>query len=203
MNSFNKKTENRGFTLLLSILIAGIVLSVGLSLLGVSLKQFKISSIGLSSELAFQAANAGLECAKYWDLSSEVREAEGSGRGAFEEGTTDSTVTCFNGYDGSVPNSGGQAWGDERKLEFSWGGTELTDPKSREVCTSISVWKFHDPTDDVSMTGIACGVGKTCNCSQNVICTVIRSRGYNASCDDKNGITANKKVLERELLIRY
>jgi len=65
----NKKN---GFTLLFSLLILTIVLSASLGIYSIVLRQFKISQISRESSRAFFAADAGLECALYWDIKGGV-----------------------------------------------------------------------------------------------------------------------------------
>src|SRR3989344_3569012 len=62
------KTDRRGFTLLLSALIASIVLVLGASIFQIAQKELTLSSIGRDSQFAFYAADTGAECALYWDI---------------------------------------------------------------------------------------------------------------------------------------
>ncbi|OHA26372.1 MAG: hypothetical protein A3C06_01575 [Candidatus Taylorbacteria bacterium RIFCSPHIGHO2_02_FULL_46_13] len=59
---------SRGFTLYYAILFGSLILSVGASMLNLSLKEFLLSSALRESEYAFFAADSGTECALYWDL---------------------------------------------------------------------------------------------------------------------------------------
>ena len=197
MNNPYIKTKNKGFTLLLSVLISGIVLAVGLSLLSVALKQFKISSIGLNSEVAFQAANAGVECVKYWDLSSvDGGSFDVPGNGTPSPGgRTD--ITCMGGTEtacvtnpaGNGCNNAGARSGEEQEFEFIWTNGGI------DICTNVSVWKFFDVSSDQPMA--SAGVNR--DCPTGVECTVIHSRGYNRDCNQLNSL----KTVERELFVRY
>lgn len=64
----NKSKLNKGFTILLSVLVTSIVLSVGLGILGVMTKELKLSGVGRESQIAFSAADAGIECFFYWEI---------------------------------------------------------------------------------------------------------------------------------------
>jgi len=181
------KTEQQGFMLLLAVLVAGIVLAIGMSILSVALKQFKISSIGFSSEKAFQAANAGMECLRYWDISS-------SNGGTFDvpgDGTPQSgpvSITCF----GSTDTSGAAQSGEEQNFQFEWNNTG--DSKDG-VCTDVSIYKYYD-----SNAGTVINVGGYSEtCPKGVECTIIQSRGYNRGCSQLN----STKTVERELFVRY
>jgi hypothetical protein len=62
--SFYKKIRNqKGYTLLFSILIATLVLGVAVFILSVSTKQYQLSITARDSMYAVYAADAGLECA--------------------------------------------------------------------------------------------------------------------------------------------
>jgi hypothetical protein len=64
-----KKTpHNQGFTILLAALVASLVLSLGISVFSIAQKQLILSSLSRTSQYAFYAADAGAECALYWDL---------------------------------------------------------------------------------------------------------------------------------------
>ena len=57
-----------GFTILLSVLVASIVLSVGMGIFGVMTRELKLSGMGRESQIAFSAADAGIECFFYWEI---------------------------------------------------------------------------------------------------------------------------------------
>ena len=146
-----------GFTLILSVLIAGIVLAIGLTILNITVKEFTLTGTARESVIAFNAADAGLECGRYFDVSSNGDK--------FDVGAPSDTITCM----GVAQNVGGASSGDEQVFQFSWG--------SPEVCTILSVTKFFSTTGDVSMGG-----GETC--PQGSECTRIESRGLNRACAD-------------------
>lgn len=62
----------RGFVLLYAVLVASIALSIGLSLYAITLKELIISSSSRDSQFAFYAADAGTECALYWDVQERA-----------------------------------------------------------------------------------------------------------------------------------
>lgn len=62
----------RGFVLLYAVLVASIALSIGLSLYAITLKELIISSSSRDSQFAFYAADAGAECALYWDVQKRA-----------------------------------------------------------------------------------------------------------------------------------
>lgn len=168
----------KGFTLLLAILVTGVVLAVGLAILNITQKQFQLAGIARESEMAFQAANAGVECIRYWDEST----TQG---GSFDVGASSKVISCMGG----TANAGGGTSGSEQNFEFDWG-----DPA---VCTNVSVYKFHSDSGSVPVT--VNGTTYRSPCPEGATCTVLLARGYNYACGD----VGNRRTVERELTLVY
>ena len=64
--STNSRTK-RGFTLLIAVLTASVLLAVGFAIYNIVSKELVFSSTGRESQFAFYAADSGIECALYWD----------------------------------------------------------------------------------------------------------------------------------------
>jgi len=62
-----------GYALLLSVVVSGLILAIGLGLLSIIEKALTLSSAGRESQIAFYAADAGSECALFWDRKHEGR----------------------------------------------------------------------------------------------------------------------------------
>lgn len=60
--------KNSGFTLLYALIISSLILATVLSIVNIALKQSNIAGLGRRSQVAFYAANSGMECALYWVL---------------------------------------------------------------------------------------------------------------------------------------
>lgn len=60
-------TKNRGFTLLISLVLTSVVLAVGVALLDIAYKQILLASSARQSQYAFYNADSALECALYYD----------------------------------------------------------------------------------------------------------------------------------------
>lgn len=143
-----------GFALLVAVLIASVVLAVGLSMLNITLKQYIFSGIGRESEIAFYASDAGMECALYWDVSSQG--------GKFELGAATPDFVCMGiTHDDGVLGSSG----DAKEFEYDW------QTSGQEVCTKIAITKYLGPDAAPNMT-----------CDSGAVCTQIESRGYNRPC---------------------
>lgn len=82
----------RGFTLFIALILTSVILSVGLALLDVAYKQVTLAATSKNSVLAFYNADAGLECALYWDSL-----------GAFDyyNPLSPHQITCDSSLDGS------------------------------------------------------------------------------------------------------
>ena len=59
--------KNRGMTLFIAVTIMGILLFISFAVVNIALKSTIFASSGRDSQFAFYAADAGLECAIYWD----------------------------------------------------------------------------------------------------------------------------------------
>lgn len=171
-------TQQDGITLLITLLLMGVLLAVSTSLLNITLKQYQLAGIAYSSEVAFQAASAGMECALYHDYIS----------GDFGVGSERNEVECFGESsddleaedDADLVESG-----NEQRFQFTWG-----EP---EVCTEFSVYKFYDASAPVAVE--VDGVNMRADCPAGATCTVVQSRGYNVACGD---IVGSGRVVERE-----
>ncbi len=57
----------KGFTLLMSVLVVSIMLGIGVGISVLITGEIYLSNIGRLSQVAYYAADAGVECAIYWD----------------------------------------------------------------------------------------------------------------------------------------
>jgi len=58
---------NAGFAVLFAVLLASFLITLGISIFSVSLREIQISTSVRDSQIAYYAADSALECAKYWD----------------------------------------------------------------------------------------------------------------------------------------
>ncbi len=107
MKQKTKKTE-LGFTLLLSLLITSIILSIGLGVFDIIIRETILSGSGMESQKAFYAADTGAECSLYWDLK--------------HPGFTDSVFATSSD---SVPPTSGVLCNEE-DIATTWSITGLT-----------------------------------------------------------------------------
>lgn len=70
-----KETRRKGAVLLIAVLLASVTLSVGLGIYQRTYKQLLFASFWKQMQIAFSAADGGLECAMYWDLRQTATSA--------------------------------------------------------------------------------------------------------------------------------
>lgn len=56
-----------GFALLIALIVSSILLVVGVGVAGIGFREMRLASFSNQSEIAFYAAETGLECGLYWD----------------------------------------------------------------------------------------------------------------------------------------
>lgn len=78
--------RNKGFTLLIAIVVTSIMLMVSFVVANVALKEIVLAAAGTETQYAFYAADSGTDCALYWDLKD-------SSVSAFATATA-STIWC-------------------------------------------------------------------------------------------------------------
>lgn len=70
-NALYTTNKKAGYVLLLSVLIAGIILAIAVSIANITLKGLILTSTSKNSQFAFYAADSGGECALYWDINGD------------------------------------------------------------------------------------------------------------------------------------
>jgi len=69
---FFEMFSGRGFAILFTLLIVSITLSISLGVYNLLIGEIILSGTGRDSQLAFYAADAGVECALYWDIQQSA-----------------------------------------------------------------------------------------------------------------------------------
>ena len=205
------KTPNtqEGITLLVTLLLMGVLLGISASLLNVTLKQYQLSGIGYASEIAFQAANAAMECILYHDRKT-TSGGSSPGLKPFDvpnsgEQSSDVSIRCMTSgdiYEDSVsnlpsyvdPTPGNRRTrsGGGQRFTFEWG----TSPT---VCSEVTVYKFYSDTAAVPVMVGTTNMRTSGSCPAGSVCTVVQARGYNVACNQRS----NSRVVEREYTFVY
>lgn len=69
MNNIKTTAKKKGAVLLIAILVSSVALAVGLGVYNRTYKEALFASFWKHTQVAFLAADAGLECALYWELN--------------------------------------------------------------------------------------------------------------------------------------
>ena len=195
------KHSKSGFALLISIIVVGVVVSVGLSILELTIKQLALATNSKDSETALHAANAGLECAQYW-RNKEYKK--------FEEGDDDEVVaTCFGTgssheeifeKDEDIDVSDGEGSVYKYTAEFDWGAVDV-DARCSLITMIVMMAdsESSDPLkiDDISDYISGYDIGESKECEPGGICTLTSVQGYNKSC----GEVGEFGTIQREVLL--
>jgi Tfp pilus assembly protein PilX len=185
METTNQKS---GFALMMALIVVSVVVSIGLTVLDLTLKQVRLSTNSKESETAFHAANAGLECARYWRAEeSDVMEAGGDINPAcFGDTNLNPSVTTISGINAHV-----------YELTADWG--DIAAPRCSEMTLVVI---SSDLLATTTVSGMETRVpgypyGDTKDCEPGGRCTVISVRGYSRGCND----TDVRGTVQREVLL--
>lgn len=66
--SFSRRKNSDGYTLLVAALIGTFLLSISFSIVTLTAKEVRLAAATRDSQLAFYAADIGIECGIYWDI---------------------------------------------------------------------------------------------------------------------------------------
>lgn len=81
--------EQKGFTLLISVVVTSMLLIISFAVVNVAVKQLILSNSNEESQYAFYNADSGIECALFWDFNG--------GESAFDPAAASpNTITCNN-----------------------------------------------------------------------------------------------------------
>jgi hypothetical protein len=172
-NSSSKKTRLNlvsGFAILFAVLTASLLMSIGISIFGISIKELSLSTSSRDSQIAFYAADSARECALYWDTKV----------GAFmtytnSDGTTNTppvTSIICNGNIIALSTQSG---------DHSSGGTTFSFSQKTPAFFSYSTTDILSPEADLVIT-------KRYVTSGSYIDTIISAYGHNV------GIGAGKRI---------
>jgi len=192
----NKKLQtngNRGFALLITLVVVSVVLAIGLSLLFVTTKQYLLAITAIESEKAFQAAQIGLECMRYHREQPVTRAQL-----LRESGNWPPALSCA----GVSPNTppGIQAttlFNDSGRLLYNY-KYQYNINTNQCAEPSIYIADLRNATVDLIYTVTGEGLG-TIECKAGTLCTVVFGRGYNRPCNQLNSIY----TIQREITVEY
>jgi hypothetical protein len=160
--------------MLFAVLVSSVLLSIGLSIFNLTLKEIELSSSGRESQFSFYAADTGVECALYWDFRGTNIFATSTANRTPSPASPDCVATSTLQYINITPSS---ANGSSATTQFSL-IVPNTSPTGTYApyCANVIVTKTE---------------------SGGIIGTQIVSRGYN-TCD-----TSDPNRVERALKVTY
>lgn len=189
-----KVKNQKGFALLITLVVVSVVLAIGLSLLFVTTKQYLLAVTANESEKAFQAAQIGLECMRYHRAQSATRakllreDTSGWPPPLACAGVTSNIVNSSPILSGAPSG----AW--MYKYQYSY------DINNSCVDTSLYIADYREATSDTAynISGQGEGLGEI-ECTAGTLCTAIFARGYNRPCAQLDSIL----TIQREITVEY
>jgi len=149
------KNKKRGFAMLFAVLVSSVLLSIGLSIFNLTVKELLLSSSGRESQFSFYAADSGVECVLYWDFKGQDIFATSSSSRSPSPSNPDCAGTSIN-------ISPSQTTSDTANTQFSFEiPNTLPSGVSAPYCVTVLISK---------------------SVNNNIVTTSIDSRGYN-TCD--------------------
>ncbi|MEK7642457.1 MAG: hypothetical protein AAB392_01545 [Patescibacteria group bacterium] len=171
MKNFYKKQA--GFSLFIAVTVAGVLTIVAFTVTKIVTKSVEYANIGKSSQIAFFAADAGVECALYYDsLEPSKFATSSSGSPISCAGVSMATSNAISGTSTTMRIGGG---GDSNPTSY-FGFTLNQGANPLTACVIVSVNKSY--------------VGQ-------ILRTRVSSFGYN-TCD-----TTSSRRIERGLEVTY
>jgi len=176
--------------LLITIIVVGVLLTIGVSMLDITVKQLQLSATARDSELAFMAASAGIECTHATRLNMGLAGGNIDTTADFYCFETNEAVTAVT--ESVVGDSDPEIYQFSDEIDWTIDG--------QEVCTQYDLYLIDAATEntDIDYTFIGQGVDSK-ECLAGNICTIIFTRGYNNECTDLD----NLRTVQRELTIDF
>ncbi len=169
------KSNNKGFALLIGVMIAATLISIAYSLFSITLKQTTLAVAGKDSQKALYVADTGLECALYADQKVESAFVDASALPAVLQAPQSvPSFNCNNVPHTTITTSNGTVDSYSAIVsKFNLNAFNASD----HSCASITISKYLNNAHELK--------------------TRIESRGYN-TCN-----TADPQRLERGLEVNY
>jgi len=205
MSMTDSTTQQSGFALLVSIIVVGVVLSVGLVILDLTIKQVRLAVTTTDSEIAFHAANAGMECARF--IRRNYDSAVVSGQVLASVACFDVNANPFSVTPSPVPFTGGDASVESNHYtyQFTWGAADS------QRCTVVDMVAVSVPTSAAGPITISNAAMRSSiegypgsdpfDCQLGGDCTMVAVRGYNQVCPASGVFDFG--VVERKVLLEF
>ncbi|MBI3632676.1 MAG: hypothetical protein HY226_00110 [Candidatus Vogelbacteria bacterium] len=171
------KKHNTGFVLLFALLISSILLATGLGISRLMVRQISLASLSRESQVAFFAADSGMECAVHWRIFGKFNPV-------VPPATADSRSIYCNGYviKDTLPTKDGLLLGTNTSCN-AYG-----EPPEKNIINGSSMSCFIFPISvdpNATIDGLrrgACAFVVVDESDPTGLTTKITSNGYN-KCD--------------------
>lgn len=203
MPHHNQLRRTKGIALLMTMMVLSVVLAVTLAIVELSLKQLALSVDAKDSEIAFHAANAGLECVRY---------ARRTASSSFENGANNAPFNCFGTTSPDaaklattsvgvrIQSGSGALHRYQKNITWNNNRCSAIDVLVMVAATSTAADLVIDGPGGTSLGTVFAGYGlSTKRCPSGGVCTLAKVSGYNSSC---SSITTNG-ILKREVLLEF
>lgn len=189
-------SKKQGFALLMALIVVSVVISIGLSVLELTLKQVRLSTNSKDSEIVFHATNAGLECARYWlnkEATTSIEIGANISPTCFGVSSNPSTVSKT-----SPVATGGVAY--KYEMDFTWGSAPTERCSKMTILTLVSTPSATTTVNGMSgVSGVIPGYpGTEKKCGPSGRCSVISIQGFNRACS----MIDSPGTLQREVLLQ-
>lgn len=197
-NKTTSSNQEQGFALLMTLIVVTVVIAIGLTVLDLSTKQIRLSTNAKDSEIAFHAANAGMECARYWrrESSDDMENGESIDPSCFEDSTR--TLSNTNNPQIIMDSDDGDVF--KYVYSFTWAGETRCSEITALVASSTSSGDgltINNMSDLIP--GYPGGATDEKECAAGERCTVLSVRGYNKPCNNVTGYG----TVQREVLLQF
>jgi hypothetical protein len=181
-----------GFSVLFAALIGGLLLSVGVAILSITLKQITLASAGRESQKAFYAADTGTECALYLDRGGGNSNCNGSGIFPIPG---KSAAICDEGsfvyMCSDVKLSGVDSQADSLESTTLAPETDVSGDVYQRIQTTVRVRNTSQTGEPICFDVF---VTKKSNDGGATVKTEIESRGYSV-CNERAGNRFERAIL--------
>ncbi len=196
MTHRNINHQPGGFALLITLVTLTVVVSVTLAIVELSMKQLALSVSSTDSELAFQAANAGMECARFVRNDADFHDEFEAGLEVQFDCMADSQSRAPEDL---TPSAGNGIVRVYSEIEFNWGEGVQARCSKIDMLTMIADDTGNDLEYDLVRDYIPGYPTATKTCTLGGRCTIVSVTGYSAACAEKNV----EGTLKRELLLEF
>lgn len=179
--------QSGGFALLLALIVSSVALSIGLSLLDITVKQLTLGSTARESEVAFQVAATAMNCLQF-ARNTDLNRSQTNG--------ADFNIDCvdlqFNFRDTNNASTIVYYTNDT--------GNDL-EVDGRNRCVQYDMYVLLATAGDVTTVN---QIGNTIECDGDQganVCTYAYARGHNRSCAELSA--GNDFVVQRELTAEF